>query len=76
MAAEKKRDFRSRKYPSKHKFKETRRKVKRRTTKTSTAAKPNLGDGYAFDGSEPAGHSRFTNSIDELVNASEKKMRE
>lgn len=76
MADEKKHDFRSRKYPSKHKFKETRRKVKRRATKTSTADKPNLGDGNAFDGSELARHLRFTNSIDEFVNASEKKMRE
>lgn len=76
MAAKKKRDFQSQKYPSKHKFKETRRKVKRCATKTSTAAKPNRGDGNAFDGSEPAGHSRFIDSIDEFVNASEKKMRE
>lgn len=78
MDAEKKRDFRSREYRSKHKFEGTHRKVKQHVTKTFMAAKPNLGDGDAFDSSEPTGparHSRFVNSIDEFVSALEKKLR-
>ncbi|XP_070383699.1 uncharacterized protein, partial [Dermacentor albipictus] len=71
----KKRDFRARKFRSRHKFKGTRCKVKRRATETSAATKPNVGDSDAFDGSEPAGHSRFVDSVDEFVSASEKKLR-
>ncbi|KAH7970500.1 hypothetical protein HPB49_008213 [Dermacentor silvarum] len=75
MDAEKKRDFRSRKYRTKHKFKGTRRKVKRLATETSAVAKPNLGDDAAFDGSEPARRSRFIDSVDEFVSTSQKKLK-
>lgn len=73
MDVSEKRDFRSRKFLTRHQYKGRRAKRKRRGPATggSSAARPNHANGDVPDSDCP----RFIRNIDDFVSASERKIR-